>query len=119
MIIKSNVTVYQCEFCKKKLYRKHSMLKHEDLCFNNPKNYKACTGCKFLDKIQIDVHWIVGDPQFVDNIKQVDVFRCSKLDKLMFPFSIERRGLHEKFSTYNDQEPMPSTCEHEQIDDIY
>lgn len=111
MIIIENVTIYKCEFCSKKLYRKHAMLKHEDLCFNNPKNIKACMNCEFLEKIQINAHWLVGNSEHVDNSKQVDVFRCNKLDKLMFPFSIERRKLHEKFDTYSEQEPMPSKCD--------
>lgn len=67
MIVKENITIYKCEFCNKKLYVKHAMLKHED---------------------------------YVDNTKQVSVFKCSKLDKLMFPFSIERKKLHEKYDTY-------------------
>jgi len=120
MIVTENITVYQCEFCKKKLYRKHAMLKHEDLCNNNPKNFKACMDCKFLEKIQIDAHWIVGNPEYVENSKQVDVFKCNKLDKLMFPFSIERRKLHERFDTYSDQEPMPVNCESkEQRTDVW
>jgi hypothetical protein len=111
MIVTENVTIYQCEFCKKKLYKKYAMLKHEDLCNNNPKNFKACMDCKFLEKIQIDVHWIIGNPEDVENNKQVGVFKCNKLDKLMFPFSIEKKKLHERFSTYADQEPMPINCE--------
>lgn len=105
-----NVTIYQCDFCKKKLYRKHAMVKHEDLCNNNPKNFKACMDCKYLEKIQMDVSWQNGNPESED-IKQVDVFNCTKLDKLMFPFSIERKGLHKKYDTYSDQEPMPVNCE--------
>lgn len=41
MIITNNVTVYKCEFCNKKLYRKHAMIKHEDLCIHNTKKIKA------------------------------------------------------------------------------
>jgi hypothetical protein len=29
----------------------------------------------------------------------------------MFPFSIEKRKLHERYDTYSDQEPMPNTCD--------
>ena len=120
MIVTENITVYKCEFCKKKLYRKHAMLKHEDLCNNNPKNFKACIYCKFLEKIQIDAHWNFGNPEYVENSKQVDVSKCNKLDKLMFPFSIERRKLHERFDTYSDQEPMPVNCESkEQRTDVW
>jgi uncharacterized radical SAM superfamily protein len=54
MKVTENVTVYQCEHCGKKLFRKHAMIKHEELCNNNHKNYKACmAGCAFLEKTQI------------------------------------------------------------------
>ena len=115
MKIKENITVYKCDFCDKKLFRKYAMLKHEDLCNSNPKNFKACMDCKYLEKIQIDAHWVVGNPEYVENSKQVDVFRCNKLDKLMFPFSIERRKLHERFSTYDEQEAMPNNCESKEL----
>lgn len=106
-----NVTIYKCDFCSKELKRKHAMEKHEDLCNNNPKNFKACSGCKHLEKILIDAHWLVGNPDYVDNTKQVNVFKCNKLDKLMFPFSIEKRKLHEKYETFEEQEPMPNQCD--------
>jgi len=111
MKITENITLYQCDFCKKKLFLKHAMVKHEDLCLSNPKNFKDCMECTHLEKTQTEVHWIDGNPDYAGNTKQVDVFRCNKLDKLMFPFSIERRKLHEKYETYSEQEPMPSKCE--------
>ncbi len=111
MKITENVTVFKCDFCTKKLYRRHAMVKHEDQCLNNPKNHKACFDCIFLDKVKTDVYWMVGSPEYVENSKQASVFKCTKLDKLMFPYSIERRKLHEKYDTYSDQEPMPSICE--------
>ena len=86
MIVKENITIYKCEFCSKQLFRKHAMIRHEDLCGLNPKNHKDCHDCKFLEKTQIDAPWIVGNHEGAENTKQVNVFKCNKLDKLMFPF---------------------------------
>ena len=120
MTIKENVTLYKCDFCGKKLFRKHAMSNHEEVCFNNPKNFKACMDCKFLEKIQIDAPWNQGHPDYCSNEKQVSTFNCNKLDKMMFPFSIERKKLHIKYDTYADQEPMPNQCDsHEQREDIF
>jgi hypothetical protein len=111
MNIKENVTLYYCDFCKKELKLKHAMAKHEFLCFNNPINHKKCQfGCIHLEKITMDVQW----EQYSDyhsDVKEVEVFKCNKLDKLMFPWKIERKKLHEKYETYQDQEPMPKECD--------
>lgn len=117
MTIKENVTLYNCDFCKKELKRKHAMEKHEDLCSNNPKNSKACFGgCIHLETVEMEVSFINGNPEYSDNLKKVEVFRCKKLDKLMFPYSIERRKLDRKYDTYDGQEPMPNKCESYEID---
>lgn len=101
---------YKCDFCNKSLMRKSAMIDHEDKCYKNPKNIKPCFDCKYLEETKKIVPFIIGNPEFVDNEKEVKVFRCTKLDKLMFPFSIERKRLHEKYDTFNDQSPMPNEC---------
>ena len=104
--------VFYCDHCKKHLFRKSSMIRHEKLCLNNPENHKKClSGCKHFEMINHIVFFDRFDNE--DNYieKKVNVFRCNKFDKLMFPFSIERKKLHEKFDTYSDQEPMPKDCE--------
>jgi len=111
-----NVTIYKCDFCKKELKRKHAMIKHEDLCLNNPKNHKAClSGCAFLTTEKIDVLFEYRyDSDYGSSIKKVSAFRCTKLDNLMYPFSIERKkDMLKKYpETYEGQEPMPHKCEH-------
>jgi hypothetical protein len=108
-----NVTIYKCDFCKKELKRKHAMINHELKCDENPANKKACHFCEHLETIEKEVcfetHFGYGEVDYTDKI--VKVFKCSKLDKLMFPFSIEKRGLHEKYDTFEEQEPMPNKCE--------
>ncbi|MDP9954710.1 hypothetical protein J2X97_000347 [Epilithonimonas hungarica] len=112
MKVKENITVYQCEYCQKKLFLKHAMIKHEDLCFKNPKNNKPCYSCIFCHKEEIRVDF--DDPYNPDGYttKKVEASKCVKLDIIMFPWSIERKRLHEKYETYSEQEPMPRECEH-------
>lgn len=110
-----NVTIYKCDFCKKELKRKHAMVKHEEFCNNNPKNCKACHFCEHLETIEKEVefekyHQGDGWCDFEPEYKNVKVFRCKKLNKLMFPFSIEKRELHKKYETFSEQEPMPNDC---------
>lgn len=47
MKIKENVTIYQCEHCKKKLFVKSAMVRHEFGCTYNPANFAACLNCRF------------------------------------------------------------------------
>ena len=112
-----NKDVFYCDYCKKHLFRKSAMTHHEKLCLNNPENYKIClNGCKYLEKIDQNVAFLSGwDHYYGDPIykeKTVQVFLCTKFDKLMFPFSIERKKLDQRYpETYENQEPMPKECE--------
>ena len=106
-----NITLYHCDYCKKKLFRKGAMARHEETCLNNPKNHKACFNCIFLEKTEQEVSWGHENPFTEMGSKKIEMFKCSKLDKLMFPYRIERKKLHERFDTYANQEPMPHTCE--------
>ena len=112
MKIKTGVTVYHCDHCKKKMFRKHAMEKHEKWCASNPDNNKACSGCCFLQETTIEVDY--GDNYFNEPVlKKVKAFRCTKLDKLLYPLKVEARGLDKKFpETFDEQEPMPKECEH-------
>jgi len=112
-----NVTLYKCDFCKKELKRKHAMVRHENQCNCNPENFKACTnGCNHLKKIEIDVDFETyydyenGEQNY--STKKVFVFECSKFYKLMYPYSIEKKDLPNRFpDTYDGQEAMPKECE--------
>jgi len=109
-----NVTIYKCDFCKKELKRKHAMVNHEKLCSCNPENFKKCTqGCLYLETekhvLYFETNYTEDGPEYSEQEKTV--FRCSKFDKLMYPWSIERKGIAEKWSTFDEQEPMPKECD--------
>lgn len=111
MIVKET-TVYKCEFCKKKMFVKHAMQRHEKYCSNNPENFKACSGCVHLEEIAISYE--VGDDYNNEPIEKTATgFRCKKLDQKMYPTKAERKGLPEKYPhTFHDQVPMPKECEY-------
>lgn len=111
-----NVTIYKCDFCKKELKRKWSMELHEKLCNNNPVNHKKCLNCVHLNSEEMDVEFLQGydyhdgEPDY--RTQSVKVLKCDKLDKLMFPWAIEKKELHLKHPiTFEDQEPMPKECD--------
>lgn len=121
MKVKENVTVYICQFCKRKMFVKKSMERHEKLCNNNPENFRACSGCVFLENTTIEYSYsvptiglnmgVVFDGDTVE--RKTTGFFCSKLKKKIYPFKAEKMGLIEKYpETFEDQYPMPKTCEH-------
>lgn len=105
-----NVTVYKCEFCKKTLFRKHAMIRHEKFCESNPENSKACSGCMFLEEETIE--HVRYNHYGSESITSSTSFKCVKKDILVYPTKVERLGLPEKYpETFEDQIPMPKECE--------
>lgn len=103
---KNKVTVYSCEYCGKKMFRSHSMAHHETYCSKRPSNIKACEDCIFITRETIETKskWSNG-------------FRCTKLDKLLYPLKAQFKRLPERFPhTFEGQEPMPHNCEHKRSD---
>lgn len=111
MIIKKNITLYICEHCKKKMFVKRAMENHEFWCGSNPKNYKKCNQCKFLQETT-NTYWI--DSKNEETIEvTAKSFRCTKLDKIMYPLIIEKKKSYLKYpETFKGQEPMPNECEY-------
>lgn len=121
MKVKENVTVYQCEFCDKKLFIKAAMIKHEKWCNSNPDNFRACVGCIHLEEIKIEYSYSV--PILGENLgvifdgstveKVTNGFKCNKLNKIIYPFKAEKLRLIDKYpETFENQESMPKECEH-------
>jgi hypothetical protein len=106
-----DVTVYICDYCKKKLFRKYAMVNHELLCDKNPINNKACFGCIHLENEEVEryVDGYDGDYQTIKS----GCFKCAKLDKLMFTWNAEKRGLPEAYpEDFEEQKKMPKECRH-------
>jgi len=111
MIVKDNITLYVCEHCQRKMFRKHSMVNHEEKCDKNPKNHKACYGCIHLkiEEIEVEFGRNYEDGEYITNTSHHYV--CDKLKKMMFTWKAEKAKLPEKYpETFDEQKPMPNTC---------
>jgi len=108
MIVKDNITLYVCEHCARKMFRKHSMVNHEEKCDKNPKNVKACFGCVHLttEEVEYEVEYYDGSDG-----RKSGCFKCEKLNKIMYSWKAEKLNLPEKYpETFDEQKPMPNTC---------
>lgn len=107
------MTVYYCDHCKKKMLRKSAMQHHEKWCYKNPENAKACDGCVHFQETEVTI--LAPHPYDGSLCEQKRKgFRCDKLDKLLYPLAIQRRGLDKRYpETFDSQEPMPKECEHQ------
>jgi hypothetical protein len=110
MIIKENITVYICQHCKKRYFKKNACEKHETICYSNPENFRACSGCDHLEETTNKVFFDAWDGESSRTFK---AFRCKKLDKMLYPFKVEAKGIIGKYpESFEEQEPMPKKCEH-------
>jgi len=116
MTIKENVTLYKCDFCKRKMQVKGAMERHEPLCYMNPKNQSICQGCNHLEEIEVEYTAFYPNRYGESEVERTTKgFRCVKLDKLMYHHGAVVKGLVEKYpETFEGREPMPITCEHYQ-----
>jgi hypothetical protein len=114
MTVTENVTVYKCGHCKKKLFVKGAMLRHETNCNYNPANFAKCSGCCHLSEIKIPYTKEGYDGYYQsEESREAKGFFCEKLNKKLYPFKVVRKGLLEKYpETFADQEQMPVSCEH-------
>jgi len=103
--------VYYCEFCKKHLFVKHAMIKHELNCYSNPKNFAQCSTCIHCE--QIDVQYSFQG--YYDGISCVDTtgttrgFRCNAKGIEIYPFKAVKKGLIEKYpETFEGKQLMPN-----------
>lgn len=120
MKTKTNVTLYQCDFCKKELKRKHSMQKHELECNCNPINRRPCLNeCKYLERRKIYLG-IGRDDYFTGEeiTREYNGFYCALKELFLLHPKIEYRNEFIKDEvTYDDkeneisQESMPLSCE--------
>jgi hypothetical protein len=104
-------TVFQCDFCDKRLFRKDAMERHELICSRNPVNNDACHGCTFCEeyKKEITVEGYNGD--FYEYGRMVRSFKCNKLNVGLYPH--KALNLFKKYpENFEDEMLMPNSCEH-------
>lgn len=85
---------------------------HEKWCPSNPDNCKACSNCIHLEETTVEIYRN-GEGEYSPAISKA--FKCKVLDKLLYPLKVEMRGLQNKYETFDDQEPMPKVCEHQNL----
>jgi len=121
MIVAENVTVYKCEHCGKKLFRKYAMANHEAKCNSNPINIPACYGCQFLEQIETTYEKMCNSfgedygVRFDSHSETVKTngFRCVKLDKELYPPKVLIKGIIDKYpESFENKELMPNDCDH-------
>ena len=109
MTTKESVSVYICDHCKKRYFKKSVCEKHEDVCYSNPKNFRACSGCDYLHQIEKTVYYDTG---YGEASRKFKAFECSKFNKVLYPYKVERMGLTDKYpESFEGQEPMPKHCD--------
>lgn len=105
MLTKPNVTVYQCEHCKNKMFRKHAMELHEKWCTKNPDNFMKCIGC---ENLEIKTFQFMGYDGFVN----AKCFSCKAKNVEMYPFSALKKNLPTKYPyDFEDKILMPKECD--------
>ena len=107
------VTAYKCKHCGKLYQRAKNCEKHETRCKKNPDNFRACFGCKHLEKVN---KTYLYDTPYGEQGHGVEVLKCKKFEKLVYPPLVEHKNNAFDFGDI-DNVPMPKTCS-ERIDDF-
>lgn len=105
-----NVTVYQCDHCKKKYFRENACVSHEVVCFHNPANFRPCFGCACLIKKETAVTFDGdGEYGYQEWTEQKSVLYCSKFSMFMHTPQNEIKGNAFELDEHIN-EPMPKQC---------
>lgn len=84
------------------------MVNHELTCYSTPKNKRACSGCIHLEEIETS-YYRENRYNYSETEYKTKAFRCKKLDKILYPYKVEKLKLLEKYpESFEDQEPMPN-----------
>lgn len=112
MLTKQNITVYQCEHCKKKLFRKHSMELHEKWCTYNPDNFVKCSGCHHLEVVPFEWSLDYGAEYTCSDLRTSNSFRCKVKGVEMYPVSALKKNLPTKYPhDFKNKILMPTECD--------
>lgn len=106
-MITQETTIYKCEHCGKKQFRKCDMSRHEKWCKKKPENKHKCFQfCVYLKK---DTEEIEGTGNIWEERGNVTrcTFTCEKTMQRMYSFIAERRGI----PMHDGEVRMPTECD--------
>jgi hypothetical protein len=101
-----NVSIFKCDFCGKKSFRKCDTTAHEKWCSKNPANNHACfRDCRHLLKTE-EEYFVDSDEPYAG---KRTVFTCAVNSQKMFSYLAERR----KHPVVNEPDAirMPLECD--------
>lgn len=99
--------IFRCDFCKKKMFIKKAMEKHEQFCQKNLANVPACFDCVYLTTSEIvEESHSYEAPDFTRKLP----FVCSKKDQLIM-HNKKSEVLKRRWIKDLESELMPSNCE--------
>lgn len=82
------------------------------MCNDNPANKRACHDCIHLKETTVSYQLTDYEGSLTGQSLKAKAFRCDKLDKMIYPFKVEKKDLVNKYpETFDGQEPMPKKCE--------
>ena len=111
MKIIENQTIYKCEHCKKVMFRKCDMSRHEKWCKKKPENQHKCFEyCIHLNRERETIDDGYTPYEFSSTRR---VFTCGVTGQKMYSSIAERRGIVPEGATR-----MPLECKdyHDRID---
>lgn len=102
------VTLFICDYCKKKYQRENACIAHEELCTKNPANERACHTCEYLCKKDVDLY---EDTYNGESVRQVNVLFCSAKGEAVYTPQTQAKGNAFDFGYEPANEPMPKHCD--------
>jgi hypothetical protein len=110
----TNVTIYKCEHCNKKLFRKHAMINHEIKCKENPLNIRSCFDCSLCEMVKIKFELSTKTYEG-EELGDSNSFKCKAKNIFMYPPKLKHsnNGIPEYVEHEGKeitQEEMPIEC---------
>ena len=99
--------VYYCDHCNRHMLNKGAMNKHELMCYANPENFRACHGCKFLEKKEVEIS---EDYHGTESYRKVNLFHCQAKQVFLHTPQNEIKRNQFELGDYSN-EPMPKQCD--------
>jgi len=118
MITLVNQTIYKCSHCRKTYQRKNAAEAHEVGCKKNPENHRACFGCAFITRK--DIEFIEGyasqslaGASYAERTVELSVCFCTKKNTIITPPNAYEIDEPCEKGTDNElrQEEMPKVCD--------